>query len=179
MSMVLQRLRDAVNEFAFYRMRRFSPPAEVRRVQYAPQPRIVQQSEKKEQKVPLFGQPAGEFGFDYLVTKSIAPQPVGPRPGVPRIEQENIQGRVSGQPLLPQERPYEDANTSMAFQQRVQDTDQKAIRQSGGAVTRWDGTVRNSKTNSNSPLSFRQKSQLTPGDLHKIDLERADYDFSG
>jgi len=171
-----ERVARAVDEFLFYRRRQMTPRSVPQTITYR-QPHIAQEPERKERKIALFGGDVGAFGEDYLVSKSIPVAPIGVREGVPRIEQENIQGAVSGQPLRPLERPYEDASTSMVFQRRFQDTDQKAVPRGGSPMSVWDGGVRTSGKSSG-VQGVRGKSAPTPADLHERDLRNAPYDFS-
>lgn len=173
---ILQRILKGRDDF-WFSLRRSSlgvraPLAQ--RMQYAPQPQIVQQQpERKERKVPLFGTSAG-FGLDY-VSDATEPRRMPDQ----QVNVQNIHGfALNAKPLLPPERPFEDANISRSFSKTSESTDQKPTHQRVSVGEVWDGIVRNGQKNPGIQ-GARGKSAPTPGDLHAADLRKYAYDFSG
>ena len=168
---LIQRIYARLNELRYYQRRQLI--AQTPRQSYSSPLRIVT-APTSSKPVPLFGQDP-ETMIGYSETRSSSPAPQGVREGVSKPEFENIQGSVKNwtpTPGIPK-------MVSHGTKEPSGPTDQVMSPKGKSMTSAWDGVVRNAKTSSNSPLSFRQKSQPTPADLHKKDLERADYDFSG
>jgi hypothetical protein len=135
-----ERVARALDEFMFYRRRMLAGPAQTKTIQYL-QPRIAQQPERKEQKIPLFGSDTSGFGEDYLVSRTPRPAAIGPSRGVDKPIVNRSGSLANLTPAHLDERPFEDPNTSMTFRRTSQRTDQQASPRGGGAVTSWDGNV--------------------------------------
>jgi len=175
---LIDRILKARDEFLFYRRWQLADPAKTKTIQYL-QPHIAQQPERKERKSPLFGSDTSGFGEDYLVSRTPRPAAIGPNHGVDKPIVNRSGSLANLTPMHLDERPYEDANTSMVFQLSSQGTDQQASPRGGGAVTSWDGKVL-ARGKSSGIQGARGKSAPTPGDLHAKDLkENYGYDFSG
>jgi len=114
----------------------------------------------------------------YSETRSSAPAPQGVvREGVARPTVNRSGSLANLEPAVTVGKTEIESETRGPLS--YQPTDQKNLGHGGSSPTsNWDGIVRN-KPSSNSPLSFRQKSQPTPGDLHAADLKKYGYDFSG
>ena len=151
--------------------------AQTPRQSYLARPRVVEEPKQPEKKIPLFGQdPASAIG--YSETRSSAPAPQGVvREGVARPTVNRSGSLANLEPAMTVGKTEIESETRGPLS--YQPTDQKNLGHGGSSPTsNWDGVVRNAKTSSNSPLSFRQKSQPTPADLHERDLRNAPYDFS-
>ena len=176
---ILQRRQSRLNEIEFQR-RKQQPKPQIIRPGAPPTSQTVSSSGKRP--VALFGSDYNEaFGLDWAASqKRSIPAPVMGvvNPSVSRPIVNNVQGRVvSGQPFMTAEKGYEDPNISRTFKRASESTNQRPVHQGGGAVTRWDGVVRNTPARP-SIESSRSPRQQTESDKHAADLKRLGYDFA-
>lgn len=171
---LIQRIHARFNELRYYQHRQLI--AQTPRQSFASRPRTVT-APTSSRPVALFGQdPSTMIG--YSETRSSAPAPQGVvREGVARPTVNRSGSLANLEPAMTVGKTEIESETRGPLS--YQPTDQKNLGHGGSSPTsNWDGVVRNAKTSSNSPLSFRQKSQPTPADLHERDLRNAPYDFS-
>jgi len=175
MSLILDRIQARLNEFLarerYYERRRIAQTPVQSYVR--PHPHMVEKP--KEKPAALFGSGQG-FGLEYVSYGN--PQPR--RAPDQRIEVENIQGHVNGEPLMPPQKAYQDPNISRSFDRTSESTDQKPTQKRVSMGEVWDGQVRNAKISSNSPLALRGQRHPTPGDQHALEEDKNyEFDFRG